>query len=122
MIIVTTIILSIDFLMKSNWKLSLLLAGQQGNTQRIKSIQSIRDHAPRVRVGNRKLSVPRLVYLMKTKAQLAASRSKKCTTPMSPTPIDHITWDGMSEVSAVLVSSCFEFSHHYCCVRLCVCK
>lgn len=88
--------------MKSNWKLSLLLAGQQGNTQRIKSIQSIRDHAPRVRVGNRKVSVPRLVYLMKAKAQLAASRSKKCTTPTSPTPIDHITWDGMSEVSAVL--------------------
>lgn len=77
--------------------------GQQGNTQRIKSI---RKHAPRVRVRNRKVSVPRLVYLMKTKAQLAASRSKKCNTPMSPTPIDHIIWDGFDEESESAGQNC----------------
>ncbi|KAI8565743.1 hypothetical protein RHMOL_Rhmol03G0285000 [Rhododendron molle] len=71
--------------------------GQRRNTPRNKSIQSIRDHAPQIRVGNRKASIPRLVYLKKIKAQLAARRSRTPTPPS--TPIHHITWDGMSQMS-----------------------
>lgn len=75
--------------------------GQRRNTPRNKSIQSIRDHAPQIRVGNRKASIPHLVYLKKIKAQLAARRSRTPTTP-----IHHITWDGCDEESEPAGQSC----------------